>query len=151
MTGLPGQRTHNLAEMQLMSQAAAQRAAQRVVVLEGTITTLQGQLNQMQMTVLELLDSMQQQSAAISGMMARVGNLEGEQSSAYGQRLEDIDTLTLGIERRLEALEAKPKRGRPKGSKNKPKLQPEGEKAETDLGENTAQAGDSSNPEASDT
>jgi len=68
---------------------------------------------------------------------------------------------------RIQALEAKPRRGRPLGSKNKPKvqamsaagatqaeakanLQSKIDKASAENGENAVQAGDSSNPEASD-
>ena len=91
----PGHRLHNLNEMQLMSQNAAQRAATRTQVLETTLIALQKRVEQAEKHLLGILDALQQQQ-------------EAERQIAEAHE---------GLTTRLQALENPPKRkpGRPKG------------------------------------
>ena len=126
----PGHRLHNLSEMQLMSQNAAQRAATRTQVLETTLIALQKRVEQAEKHLLGILDALQQQQ-------------EAERQIAEAHE---------GLMVRLQALENPPKRkpGRPKGSTNKPKAQTVVVKPIVEKDENTALSGDSSNSGASE-
>ena len=86
------------------------------------------------------------------------------------EKLEEIEEGYGGLVARVDDLETKPKRGRPRGSKNKPKVgvvkaeeiktpengsaepveRPQVEKAQAEGGVNSPQGGESSNPEASE-
>ena len=114
MSRLPGHRQHSLAEMQLMSQTAAQRAATRVEVLEKMFARLEQRTIEVEKRFLGTVDALQQAEDNGSKL-----------AEAFAGVIEQIGPLI----RRIEALENPPKlkRGRPKGSKNKPKTQPAGE------------------------
>ncbi len=95
MSRLPGQRLHSLSEMQLMSQNSAQRAAGRVDVLEKAMGALQRKQQETSANLAKVIDTLQLHQQALDAVIKRVDEL-------------------------LKAQDA-PKRGRPRGSKNKPK------------------------------
>ncbi len=107
----------------------------------------------------------------LTGLEGRLASLEETRAEAYKglsqEVLQGIVRIDEGLakheeilvqraaemakhELRLRDLEAKPKRGRPKGSKNKPKPLPQGVNVMDENAEIIPQSGDSSNPKASD-
>ena len=120
---LPGHRQHSLAEMQLMSQNAAQKAVGRVGVLENSINALQRRMGELERSLLGILDTIHQQQEH-----------QGALAEAHNAAMEDLRHAI----RRLDALQSPPKRkpGRPKGSKNKPKDTPKVEQKASEMGQN---------------
>ncbi len=111
----------------------------------------------------------------LTGLEGRISELERENANGYNElreiiALNDVPSIAAytQLERRVADLEAKPKRGRPKGSKNKPKrivhihgtgeteaeakqdMQAEVDKLKSENAENTSQGAPDSNPEASE-
>ncbi len=95
MSRLPGHRLHSLSEMQLMGQSAAQKSAARVSVLEQALGALQRKQQETDANLVKVIDTLQLHQQALDSVIKRVDEL-------------------------LKAQDA-PKRGRPRGSKNKPK------------------------------
>ena len=95
----------------------------------------------------------------LTGLEGRITELERENANGYNELRELIALNEKGVpslaahaqlEHRVAGLEAKPKRGRPKGSKNKPKDTPPVEVVAREIAQEDGIGGDSSNPKASE-
>lgn len=117
MTALPKHKTFNTGEIALMNQRALQQQGMRIAQLER-------RLNDAEKALLEINGRL----VAVEQVCSEIRDTAVNFFKAnIPQRFDDVDAITLDIERRLTALEQKRGPGRPKGSKNKPKAQPEGE------------------------
>ncbi len=124
-------------------EAKAGRGVDQVLTgLEGRIDDLESQNPRYQQFFDLLIDEMPSLRTLMDADISLAERLD--------KYIQDTDAFTLSYEQRLHALEAKPKRGRPKGSKNKPKNTPTVEETPGYMAEDTPQGGVSSNPEASE-
>ncbi len=173
----PTERIRTVREMQATSLQQADKALRRMAAAEERLARLEGRLAERDEIIAEFREAYGRQADTIAaltavvreveakslggvdqvlaGLEGRIINLERQSSpDALAERLDkyiqDTDAFTLSYEQRLHALEAKPKRGRPKGSKNKPKNTPTVEETPGYMAEDTPQGGVSSNPEASE-
>ncbi len=157
MSSPPGHKTFSTAEMSFLSSQAAQRAEARTVALEARLAQTEARLAEQDQLISELASGFRQANDTISALSVVVKELQEAGFKGVDQVLTGLEGRIAHIEahredlriagqgvvdlvhdarRRLHVLEAKPKRGRPKGSKNKPKSLPEVEQQGAEMGEN---------------
>ena len=151
MSGPPGHREFSAAELAFQTKRSADRAEQRTVNLEARLAQAETRLAEQDRTISEFSAAFRQQAETISaltvavrelqettgrgveqvltGLDARVSGAEkalADRANEIAVHIGDTDAFTTDFERRLSALEAKRRPGRPRGSKNKPKDPVEG-------------------------
>ena len=105
MTALPKHKTFNTGEISLMNQRALQQQGQRIAQLEKRLNEAEKALLEVWTALGDRMDEIQRERSRLNAWIDRA----------------------LEYAERLDKLEQKRGPGRPKGSKNKPKAQPEGE------------------------
>ncbi len=150
MSKHPTERVRSVAEMQATSLQQSDKALRRIAPIEERLARLEGRLAERDEIIAEFREAYGRQADTISALTAVVRELEAKTGRGVDQvltglegrikHLEDMGKMEppksdaiyeweirqLGgalaqVSKRITALEAKPKRGRPKGSKNKPK------------------------------
>ena len=150
MSKHPTERVRSVQELQATSYQQADKALRRMASAEERIAKLEARLAERDDLINEFREAYGRQADTLSAMQAvvkeleskiargvdqvltglegRIAELERETPAACQDLRELIEMVSVSsstnkaaIENRLSALETKPKRGRPKGSKNKPK------------------------------
>ena len=167
MSKHPTERVRSVQELQATSMQQSDKALRRIAPIEERLARLESRLAEKDELISEFREAYGRQADTISAMSAVIRELESKVGRGVDQVLTGLEGRISKVEvdadaihglqgsfsvlaDRLRALEAKPKRGRPKGSKNKPKLLPKGVNVMDENVQIAPQGGDSSNPEASD-
>ncbi len=161
MSKHPTERVRSVAELQATSLQQADKALRRLALLEERLARAEGRLAEKDQALARHEETIGTLSNAVTALSAVVRELEGSKSQDFagmvaqltsrtaelGERMEIYESndrahaaVNESFDSRLRALENPPlrRRGRPKGSKNKPKAQPQGEQHFDKSGNDTA-------------
>ncbi len=158
MSKHPTERVRSVQELQATSMQQSDKALRRMAAAEERLARLEGRLAEKDELISEFREAYGRQADTINAMGAVVKELESKIARGVDQVLTGLEGRISKIEvdadaihglqgsfsvlaDRLRALEAKPKRGRPKGSKNKPKNLPPVESPEAESGQSAAPIG----------